>query len=199
MIADNGGADLVYWTGPRAERDKAVRRIRRIASDVPGVLKAWDRRADWLRLGPESGDVVVFCEAGWRFSDPDLYSNPIPGNHGHPATRAIPFFIGGGHPAVTPGRVSSRHARTTDVAPTVGAFFGLQAAARRVRRALAAVGRRARRRDVIRWAADGRPARMTSGGRTGAGVSPWRRRTAGPAPCGPRPGRWWSTSAAGWP
>ncbi|MEP7738630.1 alkaline phosphatase family protein [Nocardioides sp. 31GB23] len=125
-IADNGGADLVYWTGPRAQRDKAVRRIRRIASDVPGVLKAWDRRADWLRLGPESGDVVVFCRAGWRFSDPDVFSNPIPGNHGHPATRAIPFFIGGGHRSVTPGTVSPRHARTTDVAPTVGAFFGLK-------------------------------------------------------------------------
>lgn len=127
QIADNGGADLVYWTGPEAQRDQAVQRIREIAEATPGVLRAWDRRASWLRLGPESGDVVVFCQAGWRFSDPDpVSSNPIPGNHGHPATRAIPFFIGGGHPVVRPGTVSPKHARTVDVAPTVARFFGLR-------------------------------------------------------------------------
>lgn len=124
QIADNGGADLLYWTGPRARRDEAVVRMRAIARETEGVLAAWDRRADWLRLGPEAGDVVVFCEAGWRFSDPDpVTSNPIPGNHGHPATRAIPFFIGGGHRAVPRGRTSSRVARTLDVAPTVASFF----------------------------------------------------------------------------
>ena len=127
VIADNGGADLVYWTGDPQRLDEAVRRVQEIAEATPGVLKAWDRRTPWLRLGPESGDVVVFCEGGWRFSDPDpISSNPIPGNHGHPATRSIPFFIGGGHPAVVPGQVSSRHARTVDVAPTVAEFFGLR-------------------------------------------------------------------------
>jgi arylsulfatase A-like enzyme len=131
QIADNGGADLVYWTGPEAQRDQAVQRIREIAEATPGVLRAWDRRASWLRLGPESGDVVVFCQAGWRFSDPDpVTSNPIPGNHGHPATRAIPFFIGGGHPVVRPGTVSPKHARTVDVAPTVARFFGLRTTSR---------------------------------------------------------------------
>lgn len=127
VIADNGGADLVYWTGPGNRLDRAVRRIQEIAEATPGVLKAWDRRAPWLRLGPESGDVVVFCQAGWRFSDPDpVTNNPIPGNHGHPATRAIPFFIGGGHPVVEPGKVSPKHARTVDVAPTIADFFGLR-------------------------------------------------------------------------
>ena len=54
-----------------------------------------------LRLGPEAGEVVAFCRPGWRFSDPDpVTSNPIPGNHGHPATRPIPFFISGGHPSL---------------------------------------------------------------------------------------------------
>ncbi|MBF4161683.1 alkaline phosphatase family protein [Nocardioides acrostichi] len=126
QIADNGGADLVYWTGPDADREAAIDRIRDIAQATDGVLKAWDRRADWLRLGPEAGEVVVFCQAGWRFSDPDpLTSNPIPGNHGHPATRAIPFFVAGGHPRVEHGARSPRHARTTDVAPTVASFFGL--------------------------------------------------------------------------
>lgn len=127
-IADNGGADLLYWTGPAAQREQAVRRMRTLALGVPGVLAAHDRRrARSLRLGPEAGDVVVYCKAGWRFSDPDpLFANPIPGNHGHPATRAIPFFLAGGHPRVPRGRASSAHARTVDVAPTLASFFGLR-------------------------------------------------------------------------
>lgn len=125
QIADNGGADLLYWTGPRSQREQAVGRMRAIAREQDGVLAAYARTADWLRLGPEAGDVVVFCQAGWRFSDPDLTSNPIPGNHGHPATRAIPFFIAGGHPVVPSAEVSSRVARTLDVAPTLARFFGV--------------------------------------------------------------------------
>ena len=124
-IAQNGGADLLYWTGPAADRDRAVRRMRSIATDVPGVLSAHDRRTDWLRLGPEAGQVVVYCHAGWRFTEPDPSGNPIPGNHGHPATKPIPFFIGGGHPVVPRRTASSELARTVDVAPTVAAFFGV--------------------------------------------------------------------------
>jgi arylsulfatase A-like enzyme len=124
QIACNGGADLLYWTGPPAQRADAVTRMRAIATAQRGVLAAHPRTADWLRLGPQAGDVVAFCEAGWRFSDPDPVSaNPIPGNHGHPATRSIPFFIGGGHPRVPRGRASTRHAHTVDVAPTLAAFF----------------------------------------------------------------------------
>ncbi len=127
-IADNGGADLLYWLGPAAERDRAVRRMRAIAEGVEGVLSTRDRRDRSLQLGPEAGEVVAYCEAGWRFSDPDpVTSNPIPGNHGHPATRPIPFFIGGGHPRVPRRRASSLRARTVDVAPTVGDFFGVPA------------------------------------------------------------------------
>jgi arylsulfatase A-like enzyme len=125
QIADNGGADLLYWTGPAGQKAAAVTKMRAIAKTQPGVLAAYDRKADWLRLGPEAGDVVVFCESGWRFSDPDpATSNPIPGNHGHPATRSIPFFLAGGHPLIPRGRASSRPAHTVDVAPTVAAFFG---------------------------------------------------------------------------
>jgi hypothetical protein len=124
QIADNGGADLVYWTGAPDQRSRAVARIIQLASAVPGVLTARDRRAKSLRLGPEAGDVVVYCQAGWRFSDPDVFSNPIPGNHGHPATRSIPFFIGGGHRLVPRAKASSDHAKTIDVAPTLARFFG---------------------------------------------------------------------------
>ncbi len=122
-IADNGGADLLYWTGPGDKRAAARRRMRRIALDTPGV-KSVHRPAE-LRLDRLAGDLVVFCRAGWRFSDPEYYDNPIPGNHGHPATRPIPFFVSGGSRFVRRGTSSSKVARTIDVAPTVGAVFGL--------------------------------------------------------------------------
>jgi len=126
-IAENGGASLLYWLGAGSRRDEAVRRMQSAASGVDGVLAAHRRTAPALRLGPEAGDVVLYCEAGWRFSE-TLDSNPIPGNHGHPATRPIPFFLSGGHPAV--GRGSrSELARTVDVAPTVSSFFGIGAPA----------------------------------------------------------------------
>ena len=125
QIAQNGGADLLYWTGPRADRDRAVRRMRSIAAGVPGVQAAHDRREGFLGLGPEAGEVVVYCRAGWRFTEPDPSGNPIPGNHGHPATKPIPFFIGGGHTVVPRRAASSEMARTVDVAPTLAAFFGL--------------------------------------------------------------------------
>jgi hypothetical protein len=125
QIACNGGADLLYWTGPATDRAAAIARMQAVANAVPGVLAAHARTEDWLRLGPEAGDVVAFCKAGWRFTDPDPTANPIPGNHGHPATRQIPFFIAGGHPRVPRGRASSAHARTVDVAPTLASYFGV--------------------------------------------------------------------------
>ncbi len=127
QIAENGGADLLYWTGRASNRDRAIQRMRDIANDTAGVLAAHDRRArrESLRLGPEAGDVVVYCQAGWRFTEPHPLHNPIPGNHGHPATRPIPFFIGGGHDRVPRREASSLTAATVDVAPTVGAFFGV--------------------------------------------------------------------------
>ncbi len=129
-IADNGGADLLYWTGAERDRDAAVQRMRAIAHAQPGVLAAHRRTEPELRLGPEAGDVVVFCKSGWRFSEPGPSGNPIPGNHGHPATAPIPFFIGGGHRRVPQRRSSSAHARTVDVAPTVASFFGISSTPR---------------------------------------------------------------------
>ena len=127
-IAQNGGAELLYWRGSATQRTTAIARMRSIAAATPGVLAAHDRRAtSWLRLGARGGDVVVFCEAGWRFTDPNPVSNPIPGNHGHPATRPIPFFINGGHPIVPRNHRSAAMARTLDVTPTLGRFFGISA------------------------------------------------------------------------
>ncbi len=129
-IAQNGGADLVYWTGPASERGAALTRMRTLALGTPGVFEAHDvARTPSLRLGANAGDLLVYCKAGWRFSDPGPQSNPIPGNHGHPASQPIPFFIGGGAPAVRKGVARSAKAHTMDVAPTLGAYFGLRAPA----------------------------------------------------------------------
>ncbi|MGY2002783.1 alkaline phosphatase family protein [Blastococcus sp. SYSU DS1024] len=125
QIAQNGGADLLYWTGPAAQRAAGLAEVRRLVAGHPGVLSV--HRPAELRLGREAGDLVAYCRAGWRFTDPTPLSNPIPGNHGHPATEPIPFLLSGGHPLVRTGAVSGAPARTVDVAPTVGALFGLGA------------------------------------------------------------------------
>lgn len=122
-IAQNGGADLLYWVGPEEQRASAVARLRTVVGGVDGVLSS--HLPVELRLGPEAGDLVVYCRAGWRFSDPYIGSNPIPGNHGHPATEPIPFVICGGSPLVDGGAVRTAVAQTMDVAPTIGSIFRL--------------------------------------------------------------------------
>jgi hypothetical protein len=126
QIAQNGGADLVYWTGPAAGRTAALTRMKSLALATTGVFQAHviDQTPS-LRLGPKAGDLLVYCKAGWRFSDPGPQSNPIPGNHGHPATEPIPFFVTGGSAAVRKGVARSARAHTMDVAPTLGAYFGV--------------------------------------------------------------------------
>ncbi|MCW2828208.1 MAG: alkaline phosphatase family protein [Marmoricola sp.] len=128
QIAQNGGADLVYWTGAASARSAALSSMRSLALATPGVFQAHVvTETPSLRLGANAGDLLVFCKAGWRFSDPGPQSNPIPGNHGHPATEPIPFFIGGGSPQVRRGVARSARAHTMDVAPTLGAYFGIAA------------------------------------------------------------------------
>lgn len=125
VVAQNGGADLVTWIGEPADKEAGLADVAELVRAHPGVLEV--RLPAEMRLGPEAGDLVATCRAGWRFSDPYVASNPIPGNHGHPATAPIPFFVSGGSPRVIAGRTSSEPARTVDVAPTVGALFGLPA------------------------------------------------------------------------
>jgi predicted AlkP superfamily pyrophosphatase or phosphodiesterase len=123
QIAQNGGADLLYWTGSDGDRPAAVDRMRQVVQAVAGVLST--HLPTDLRLGPEAGDLVAYCKAGWRFSDHSVWSNPIPGNHGHPVTEPIPFFLAGGSRRVSFGQVRTDVAHTIDVAPTVGDLFGL--------------------------------------------------------------------------
>jgi hypothetical protein len=122
-LAENGGAELLYWLGHDRRRDAAIERMQEICRAVPGVQAAHRRTRPFLHLGPEAGDVVLYCGAGWRFSE-SPGANPIPGNHGHPATRPIPFFLSGGHPLVRQGR-RPELARTIDVAPTLARFFAV--------------------------------------------------------------------------
>lgn len=125
-IAQNGGADCLYWTGPTAERAEGLARLRELVLEQDGVLSVHTPKE--LRLSPNAGDLIVYCKAGWRFSDPTIFNNPIPGNHGHPVTEPIPFVIAGGLPQLRPGaRTATAH--TVDVAPTVGALLGLPAMA----------------------------------------------------------------------
>lgn len=123
QIGQNGGADLLYWTGPDAGRAAGLREVADLVRAHPGVLSV--QAPGELRLGAEAGDLVAYCRPGWRFSDPTVVSNPIPGNHGHPATEPIPFVVAGGHPRVRQG-ISTAQARTVDVAPTVAHLFGLR-------------------------------------------------------------------------
>ena len=127
VIAQNGGAELLYWTGAETDRAAAVARIRTTVLAQGGVLSVHTPAE--LRLGPLAGDLVAYVRAGYRFSDPRPISNPIPGNHGHPATVPIPFFVSGGAPVVRRGLVSAAPARTIDVAPTVAALYRLKAPA----------------------------------------------------------------------
>jgi hypothetical protein len=124
-IAQNGGADLLYWTGSAAGRTAGVARMRELALAQPGVLSVHTPAS--LRLPARAGDLVAYARQGWRFSDSSAISNPLPGNHGHPATLPIPFFISGGSSWVRRGVTSAAAARTVDVAPTVGGLFGLTA------------------------------------------------------------------------
>lgn len=127
VIAQNGGADLLYFTGPDTERTAAVARMRSLTLAQAGVLSVHTPAE--LQLSALAGDLVAFNRPGFRFSDPQPVSNPIPGNHGHPATLPIPFFVSGDPALVRRGKVSAAAARTVDVAPTLAAIYGLRAPA----------------------------------------------------------------------
>jgi ectonucleotide pyrophosphatase/phosphodiesterase family member 5 len=121
-VVQNGGADLVYVVD--GDRPTVLHRMRAAALAHPGVASVHDPVE--YRLGPLAGDLIAFVHPGWRFTDPAVHSNPIPGNHGHPVTLDIPFIVAGGHPIVRRGvQVADVTATNLDVAPTVGWLLGL--------------------------------------------------------------------------
>lgn len=58
-IAQNGGADLIYFVGPDGERAEAVSRIQQIVDGVDGVESS--HLPAEFDLGTNAGDVVAFC------------------------------------------------------------------------------------------------------------------------------------------
>jgi len=78
------------------------RRPNRVDPSGALIPKAW--RLDSRR----AGDLIATVDPGYRFSDPDSSSNPIPGNHGHGPTRHSVALVTGGSPLV----------RTRDIAPS---------------------------------------------------------------------------------
>jgi hypothetical protein len=152
VIAQNGGADTIYLRDADAPDAPALLAAARAAFVADERIEhAWYRVPNpldpdpasvvpaHLGLGTErSGDLILMAHPGWRFSDPDVHSNPIPGNHGHLITRHNTFLVAGGHPVVRQGQVvaASRpgvdeltllpeQASNTDVAPTVAWLLGL--------------------------------------------------------------------------
>ena len=121
-VVQNGGIDNVY-VKPRFagdEKHRLLKRMRALALRTEGVKEAFYRRLNRVhRPGPtvpngwrinhrRVGDLIATVEPGYRFSDPDSFSNPIPGNHGHGPTRHSVALVTGGSPLV----------RERDVAPS---------------------------------------------------------------------------------
>lgn len=150
-----GGTTAIY-----VEEPEDIAEIAKIAAKVPGVaivatrepitvLPADDLSANdqkklltQAQMGmdhPNNGDIVVMAEPGWAFRG----GNPIPGNHGHPATQRSVLMVSGGHPIVRddgtriegekvygPPNVPFSGPRggpgNLSIAPTVSAIFGLE-------------------------------------------------------------------------
>lgn len=121
-FALNGGAALYALRSPLADgADEQRARLRAIALATDGVEEAWyirpnaadgddahwvgRTRPDWGLTGDRTGDLIVTVADGWRVTEPEATSNPIPGNHGHGTTLPIPVIVAGGWPGVVGQRV----------------------------------------------------------------------------------------------
>ena len=151
VVAQNGGAAL-YTLEDRDDAQAPVRlaRARQLALSVDGVDEAlyrqpnpadggeahWVGRVhpDWHQTHPRSGDLLVTVDPGRRVTEPSAFSNPLPGNHGMPATLRIPLLVAGGSGVVqrTVSGVSTdpavrdpRSAENVDIAPTAAWLLGV--------------------------------------------------------------------------
>lgn len=160
-VVQNGGIDNVYvksrFGGTR--KGRLLRRMRTLALRAEGVKEAFYRRPNPVhRSGPtvpsswrinhrRVGDLIATVEPGYRFSDPDSSSNPIPGNHGHGPTRHSVALITGGSRIVkdmnvppsrprkvnpaNDTRVLKEQAEQVDVGVTTAWLLGVREPARR--------------------------------------------------------------------
>lgn len=147
VVAQNGGVSLIYAkdrSDPVAV-DGLLLHARQTALRVPGVHEVLYRapiagdpgasipeaHADWKIDGTDRmGEMIVTVKAGYRTSDPAPYSNPIPGNHGHPVTQPNVAVVASPiADLVKPGRVYAPAGVTrpdnADWAPTVAALLGV--------------------------------------------------------------------------
>lgn len=133
-LAPNGGNEHVYVHD--AAKVGAVAAAVGATPGVDFVLtdSTSPSRADFGLDHDRAGDVIAFIKEGYRFSDPDPHSDPIPGNHGHATTQPSVVLVSGGHPRVRHGRVVQGSAAlptlpgvvgTMSVAPTVAALLDL--------------------------------------------------------------------------
>ncbi|HEY0914062.1 MAG TPA: alkaline phosphatase family protein [Solimonas sp.] len=89
---------------------------------------------------PRFGDLVLAADKGFKFSEPfPILGNPIPGNHGHPATFRNTMLVSGGSPWVRRGVVVApsiaapgpfdrlpEQSENVDILPTVAWLLGLR-------------------------------------------------------------------------
>jgi hypothetical protein len=144
---DNGSAEHVYLANRRSpDRHALLKQMRDAALATEGVGGAYYRRPNpidggrqrtldaqqrgWRLAGRRTGDLFLTADPGSAFADPDLGSNPIPGNHGAPQTTDNFMAISGGGPLVRQGTVAGdgrrRNPFNADIAPTVMALLGLR-------------------------------------------------------------------------
>ena len=210
QIADNGGADLLYWTGPRVRAaTQPWRGCARVAAAVPGVLATHDRRNPWLRLGPEAGDVVVVLPGRVAVQRPgpgDLQPDPgqprAPGDAQHPvlhrrrlAARPARARPRPGTPAPSTSRPPWR--RTSARGKPKGGYDGVNRLVIGGSSACAVSRNSTTRESVVQPGGAIAPT-VSKPPQRGLGLSHRGSRPISPAPRGRRPGRSSSTSAAGW-
>lgn len=114
-ITGNGGLANVTLIDPlRPDAQSVLQVARQVSLAQPGVEEALYREPNaldggsahtldavhpgWHYADERAGDLVVTAKPEAAFSDPSptFAFNPLPGNHGHPSTRAIPFVVSGG-------------------------------------------------------------------------------------------------------
>lgn len=146
-VVPGGGTASVY-----VEEDEDVEPIAKLLSEHPGVAFVATRTrvpgvANNPTLGemgmdhPVNGDIVLGVKPGSAVRDSASH-NPLPGNHGHPATQNSVLMVAGGHPVLDEAPESVEGERVYDpnkklfsppaggpgnlsVAPTVAALFGI--------------------------------------------------------------------------
>lgn len=168
QAVQNGGSDSIYVLDhslPLDQRQAALRAARACltgtqdcaavcagatrpanAAQIAGAWYTSDDPADPEGTMPASlaskhpnlGDLVLAAAPGFKFAEPDVSANPIPGNHGHPATFRNTMLISGGSPWVKKGQIIAasmenpgpfdrlpEQSENIDVTPTVAWLLGL--------------------------------------------------------------------------